>query len=369
MVYHIAGYPLILSVLVRFTRKPKEPALPAELPSVTAVCAAFNEEEQIEAKIQSFLALDYPKDRLKMIVISDDSTDRTNEIVRKYEGPNIELVIQKPRRGKVSGHNLVEPSIHSDYVLSTDANSIFQPDALKHLVAMIESDHKIGVVTGKLELQTINGQDSGEGLYWRYENWLKTMESQNCTILGANGSIYLMRREFFTQMPPGSVDDLERVLHILENGSIGKYVPKAVVTEFSTQKPQEEIGRKTRIISQEFHTLCRTWRVFNPFRHPIVGTMLVSHKLIRWILFVWAILLLIGNALLALESPIFTIILGLQILGYLIGFLELFAEKKGKAIPCGKLFGYLVAMVWSSLSGFFRFLSTREQTTWNTVRD
>ncbi|MDD3464694.1 MAG: glycosyltransferase, partial [Candidatus Cloacimonetes bacterium] len=178
LAYHLAGYPLLMLIFIRLRKKILPTASDIQkYPSVTVLCPARNEEDVIEAKIKSFLKLDYPRDRLKLIVISDDSTDRTNEIVESHAGQNVELVIQKPRQGKPSAHNLVIPKLDCDYVLSTDANSIFAPDALKLLVARMYSDPRLALVSGELRLTPGEGGKSGEGLYWRYESWLKKLDS------------------------------------------------------------------------------------------------------------------------------------------------------------------------------------------------
>jgi len=150
--YHLFGYGFLLYLLNFFSKTQRGETHLEDYPTVTVLCPAYNEEKVIEKKIRSFLELNYPMNKIKMIVISDDSNDGTNEIVQKFSDRNVELVIQKPRRGKQSGHNLVEPEIDSEYVLSTDANSIFAPDAVKKLVKRMQSEPNIALVSGELKL-------------------------------------------------------------------------------------------------------------------------------------------------------------------------------------------------------------------------
>jgi cellulose synthase/poly-beta-1,6-N-acetylglucosamine synthase-like glycosyltransferase len=365
LVYHILGYGLLLSFINLF-KKQDNTAEWTEFPSITVLCPAYNEESVIEEKIKSFIDLDYPKDKINMIVISDDSTDRTNEIVNKYtKDNNIKLVVQKPRKGKQSGHNLVEPSIITDYVLSTDANSIFHQKAIKELVKTMKSDDKIGIVSGELKLLKDNNKDSGEGYYWKYESWLKCMESKFHTIIGANGSIFLIKRKYFTQIHPASVDDFERALIILKKGLIVKYNPKAIVYENVTQKATEEINRKIRIIAQEWFALFRQKAVFTNTR---IAFLLFSHKIIRWLLPLFSIFILISNCFLFYSTFFIVIFIG-QLLVYILGILELILETKRKTIKPLKMFAYYTAMNYAAFMALIKFMKGKQYATWNTIRE
>jgi cellulose synthase/poly-beta-1,6-N-acetylglucosamine synthase-like glycosyltransferase len=367
--YHLFFYGIILRTLCFFKRE-KDLNINnlTTYPTITVLCPAYNEEDVIEKKIESFLALDYPKDKIEMIVISDDSTDRTNEIVKKYvKSSNIQLVIQKPRKGKQNGHNLVEPYIKSEFVLSTDANSIFEKDAVKKLVETMHSDKNIGLVSGALRLKKKDKEDSGEGLYWRYESSLKVMESKFHSIIVANGALFLIRREYFTQIHPASADDFERTLLVLENGSKAKYNPYAVVIEEVTEKAIDEINRKIRIITLQGFSLKRHISLLNPFKHPKIAFMLFSHKILRWLLPVFSFLILLSNAFL-LGHIFYEILFLFQILIYLTGSLELLLEKRGSSIKIFKLPAYFVAMNYSALIALFNFIRGKEFYAWDTVR-
>jgi cellulose synthase/poly-beta-1,6-N-acetylglucosamine synthase-like glycosyltransferase len=355
-------------ILSFISKREKEIPENCNTTSITILCPAYNEEDVIEEKIKSFLNLDYPKDKIRMIVISDDSTDNTNDIVMKYEKENIKLIVQKPKKGKPSGHNLVEPNIKSDYVLSTDANSLFHKDALKYLVKSIQSDPKIGIVSGELKLIS-NSNDSGEGLYWKYESYIKKLESRYHSIIGSNGSIFLIKRELFTQIHPASVDDFERTLHVIKKGFVGKYKPKALVYEKSTEKPSEELKRKIRIISREWFALMRNYELLNPFKFPFTSWMIFSHKLIRWTLFLWAFLILFTNFFLIHHNPYYLSLFILQILVYLFGVFEIYLESRERSVKLFKLPGYFIVMVYASFMAFIMFLKGTQYATWNTIRE
>ncbi len=367
LLYHIFFYGFILKIFS--SEKPSPEKNIQDYPTITVLCPAYNEELVIESKIMSFLRLDYPKDRIKLIVISDDSTDNTNEIVRRFEEKGyIELVVQSPRRGKPSGHNLVQPGINSDYIVSTDANSIFDSQAMKELVKTMNTSSNVGMVVGKLKLVKNNGQDSGEGLYWKYESWLKSMDSRFYSVICANGSLFMVKRELFTQIHPTSVDDFERTLIVLKKGYIAKYCPDAFVTEDVTEKPSEEIKRKIRIISREWSALSRQREVLNFFKFPEPAFLLASHKLIRWLLPLFSLLLLVSNCFL-LNTFFYRLIFLGQIFVYLSGLIELQLEKCGKGLSPLKLTAYWVAMNYAALMAILISIKGTQQTMWSTKRN
>lgn len=366
--YHILGYGIILRLINLFQKKKElNQDTSIEFPSITVLCPAFNEEDVIEEKLKSFLELDYPQNKIKMIVISDDSTDKTNEIVLQYSDRNISLIIQRPRQGKQSGHNMVEPLIDTEYILSTDANSIFHPQAVKHLIKKAQSDPETGMVSGELRLVKKNRGDSGEGLYWKYESWLKSEESKFYSIIGANGSIFLIRRDLFTQIHPASVDDFERSLQVLQKGFKVKYEPDAKVFEETTARPVEEIGRKIRIITQEWFCLARNLQVLNPVRDFRVFFMFISHKLIRWLLPVFSFLMLVTNIFL-LDKALYVVCFMMQISVYLSGLYEIQIEKSGKSIKLFKITAYYTAMNYSAMMALFRYFRKHQYATWQKVR-
>lgn len=369
--YHLIGYPMILFFVDKNQKKNCKDNIVNKLyPSVTILCPAYNEVNVIENKILSVLGLNYPKEKLKLIVISDESTDGTNEIVEKYSklNENVKLVIQSPRKGKPSGHNLVRSMINSDYIISTDANSIFDPDAINQLLHTFSANDNVGIVSGCLKLQSKDGVDSGEGLYWRYESRIKQLESNIYSILGSNGSIFMIRRDLFKEVHPASVDDFERTLQVLNKGYIGKYNGDAVVYEYSTEKPHEEIKRKVRIISREWFALMRNATLLNPFRFPKVSIMLFSHKILRWLLGFFTLGLLFSSIM--LSENIFFGLISLSIVFILsVGSIELFIEAKGQCIKPLKPFAYFTAMNYAAILAFIKFLVGQQQTTWNTIRE
>ncbi len=366
--YHIFGYGLLLFILNKLIpRRPGKPVTQAEFPKITVLCPAYNEEKFIEDKLRSFLELDYPVDLINMVVISDDSTDATNQIVEKYTDRNISLVIQKPRAGKQSAHNLVLPMLDCDYVLSTDANSIFDPAAVRLLVQKMQSDDRLGLVSGELRLLNKDGKSSGEGLYWRYESFLKEMDYRWKSLIGANGSLYLIKRELFGLIDPQSLDDFERTLQVMKQGYLAAYEPQARVSEEETVKASQEISRKIRIISREWYAMHRNLELLNPIRFPAISFMLISHKLLRWLFFVFVLTGLISAAFLT-HIWFYRWVFYAQIVVYLLGTLGLIAQSKDKRVPFTGLPGYFIAMLWSSAVAFKNFLVNKHYGMWKPIR-
>ena len=297
MIYHFIGYPLLLLIITSFKKTYQNKMVNDILiyPKIIILCPAYNEEARIEEKIKSFLALDYPQDKIKMIVISDNSIDHTNEIVSKYLDQRIKLIIQAERGGKQKAQNSALPYLDCDFVVSTDANSIFAPDAIKVLVKKILSNPDIGMVSGELLLLHKGDKSSGEGLYWKYESYLKLLESKFYSLIGANGSLYLIKRELFNKIDPQSVDDFERALIVLKNHQIVSYEPDAKVSEEESKSAKQELGRKVRIISREWQVVKRNRELLNPFRYPIISFQLFSHKILRWLIFVFLLMVFFAS--------------------------------------------------------------------------
>lgn len=367
--YHLFLYPALLKILAILKKnKNNEYGLPENYPTITVLCPAYNEVDIIEEKIHSFLNLNYPADKIHMIVISDDSTDGTNEVVERYLDTNrISLVIQKPRQGKQAGHNLVRPTIKSDYVLSTDANSIFHPDSVIELVKTMLSSSDIGITTGEVLYIKNESGDSGESLYWKYEGYMKQLESDWYSIIGSNGPIFLIKTELFIDIPTDSCDDFLRALYVLFKHYKGRYNSKAKTFEMVTSRCISEMNRKTRIIGGQWVTVFTYAQLLNPFQYPQAAFMLFSHKILRWIFPIFIIGAFISNAFL-LHNYFYLLLFILQLIVYILGFIELGIEQTGKTFRLGRFCGYLVSMNISAIIGFYDFITKSSKSVWEKER-
>jgi len=319
--YVYFGYPVLLTLLARFSGAPKpESDLPA-LP-VTLLISAFNESQVIGAKLENALALEYPRDRLEIMVISDASDDGTDEIVGQFSAKGVHLLRQEPRMGKTAGLNLGVSQARGQILVFSDANAMYQPDALRRLVRHF-SNPKVGYVVGNAryyEKGTESSSAQSEGLYWKLETYLKKKESIFGSVVGGDGAIYAIRRELFSPLLPTDINDFLNPLQIIARGFTGVFEPAAICYEEAAENFSQEYRRKVRIISRSLNALRRVPEVLNPKRNTRHWFLLVSHKVLRW--FAPFFLILCFTASLALwPSPFYRIAALLQAGFYLLALI------------------------------------------------
>jgi cellulose synthase/poly-beta-1,6-N-acetylglucosamine synthase-like glycosyltransferase len=292
LVYIYFGYPLILTLLARFSQKP--PAVPdLPPPPVTLLISAFNESEVIAAKLDNALGLDYPSDRLEILVISDASDDGTDEIVQRYSPSGVRLIRQQSRMGKTAGLNLGVSESKGQLLVFSDANALYQPDAIRRLVRHF-SNSQVGYAVGNArysEKGSASSSAESEGLYWKLETFLKKKESDFGSVVGGDGALYAIRRELYSPLLPTDINDFLNPLQIIARGFRGVFDPAAICYEEAADSFDREFRRKVRIISRSLNALRRIPAVLNPFENPRHWFMLVSHKLLRWFAPVFMILL------------------------------------------------------------------------------
>ena len=304
VVYPYALYPFVLVIfnkLRAYLRKPLAPDLQIVCDtsfdqSVTVIIAAFNEEAIIAEKIENTLGLDYSS-VLEVIVISDGSTDGTDKVVSSYcdTNENVRLLKMNQQSGKTAGLNMAVPLAHGDIVVFTDANAMFDKEALTRLVSPF-NDPRVGYSVGSalyLEDDAEAVNDS-EGLYWRYELFIKQQESDFYSVVGGDGAIYAIRRELYAPLESYDISDFVNPLQIVSKGYLGRFVRDARCYEHGTSAFLDEFRRKRRIVNRSWGAVRRNLKLFGLFRYNRFLFMLFSHKVIRW----WC-LPLVGAALLS----------------------------------------------------------------------
>jgi cellulose synthase/poly-beta-1,6-N-acetylglucosamine synthase-like glycosyltransferase len=321
LAYIYVGYPLALAVLTAF-KKRLNVAEPSSWPKVSLMISAFNEEDVIETKLRNALELDYPKPLLEIIVVSDSSDDATDEIVARF-GPNgVTLVRQTMRLGKSAGLNLGVSRATGDVVVFSDANALYQRDAIRQLVKHFVNP-RVGYVVGNaryVEKVSETRSAQAEGLYWKLETWLKKKESLFHSVIGGDGAIYAIRRNLYSPLEPTDINDFLNPLQIVACGYLGIFEPAAVSYEETAESFRKEYRRKIRIVSRSLNALRRVPGILNPFRLPQHWFLLVSHKLLRWFAPVFMVMALISSACL-LRFPFFRVILVLQLAFYALALL------------------------------------------------
>src|SRR3954470_22149786 len=273
-----AGYPALLWLLARHHPEP-EPAADVPTPSVTVVVAAYDEEDVIARKVENVLALDYPRERLELIVASDGSSDAT---VERAEASGADLVLDLPRGGKVRAQDQAVARASGDILVFTDANAQLESDALRRLVARFEDDPKLGYVCGQVRFTTEDG-DNQEGLYWRYETAIRELESRLGDVTAGNGALYATRRDSYVVVDPRMGHDLSFPFNMVKRGWRAKYEPRAVATEKTTPSNETEFRRKRRMMSHTWLILLEGGILDPRGYSPLYAFEVLSHRLLRYI--------------------------------------------------------------------------------------
>jgi cellulose synthase/poly-beta-1,6-N-acetylglucosamine synthase-like glycosyltransferase len=368
--YTYAVYPAILVVCHRLRGARPRVAPSTDLPPVTLVVPVFNEEAVLPEKLANLEGTEYPAGRFEAIVGSDGSTDGTNAILSRSTAAGVRSVIFPQRRGKAALLNDLVALSAGDIVVFSDANAYYEPDTVRRLVEPF-ADPDVGAVCGELILRadrnTAGGR--GEGLYWKYENALKRMESDLGTTLGAVGPVYAIRKRLFRRLPAGTpvVDDFVIPLSIIEQGYRVLYEPSALAYEKPSNSVYGEFQRKTRIGAQNFQGIPLFRALLNP-AYGFASFALWSHKIVRWIV----PLLMIGGfaASLALApgSSFFMAVTAVELAFFAAAIMGLALEATGRRAGVFGLPYYFVATNAALLVGLCRCLFGRQQATWDVVR-
>jgi cellulose synthase/poly-beta-1,6-N-acetylglucosamine synthase-like glycosyltransferase len=364
--YIYAGYPLLLA-LVTSRHDPGEPAVP-HLPSVTVVISAYNEADCIAAKLDNTLALDYPRASLDIVVVSDASDDGTDEIVGRYASRGVRLLRMSKRGGKTVGLNAAVASSRSELIVFSDANAMYRVDAVRRLAAPF-AEGTVGAVIGEssyTEPDTESGRS--ESLYWRYETWIKALESRSGSVVGGDGAIYAVRRSLYEPMAADALSDFVNPLQVVRAGYRCVYEPRALSYEEAAADFAREYRRKVRIINRAWHALLSMRGMLNPFKYGTFALKLWSHKVLRWWVFAAPVMILAANLLLLGRHWIYTVTLLLQLAFYALacgGYLFRAAQRQ----PFFLRIPYYFCLVnVAACVGLTQAMSGKSYTTWTTSR-
>lgn len=334
--YVYLGYPALLTLLGSLSKDSVLSPSDSPEPSVTLLISAFNEREVIAAKLENAVAVDYPRGQLEILVISDASDDGTDEIVERYSPSGVRLIRQELRRGKSAGLNLGVAQSHGQLLVFSDANAIYQPDAIRQLVRHF-SNQRVGYVVGNAryyEKDAASAAADSESLYWKLETYLKKAESRFGSVVGGDGAIYAIRRELYTPLLPTDINDFLNPLQIIVRGYTGVFEPKAVCYEEAAGSFRQEFRRKVRIVSRSLNALRRIPAVLNPLHNFRHWFLLVSHKLLRWLAPFFMLLLFIASLALW-QFPVYRAFVLLQIVFYALALVGWYWQPSNKL---GKLF-------------------------------
>jgi len=357
-------YPVILIVFDKVKKK-KEFKRSDDLPGISIIIAAYNEEKVIGKRIENLLELDYPKDSLEIIIASDGSDDTTADIVRKYEEAGVILLDYQDRRGKVNVLNDAVDAAKNEIIAFSDANTIFEKDALKKLVRNF-GDERVGCVCGLLKFVSVKGSTSGEleGAYWRYETMLKKLEGARGSLLGANGAIFALRKNlFFKCLEDTIVEDFVVPMKILEKGYKVIYEPEAIAVEDAAKHIVQEKQRRIRIGAGDFQALAMFAGMLNP-KKGFTALSFWSHKVLRWFVWFFMAAVFISNTLL-LNEPFYVYTFIAQVTFYMCAITGQMLSWVGIPIKFFNLCYYFVSMNLALFLGFINFISGRHTVKWD----
>lgn len=366
--YTYIGYGLVIFILAKLRGRRNRVKEPSIWPETTLLIAAYNEESFIEEKIRNTRELDYPADKLHVFFVTDGSTDQTPEIVKRH--PNIQLFHSPERRGKIHAVNRVMKLVKTPTVIFCDANTYLNPAAIKNIIRHYE-DPDTGGVAGEKRIfknESDNASGAGEGMYWKYESFLKKKDSEVYSVVGAAGELFSLRTRLFEEPPADTIiEDFYISVKIAAKGYRFIYEPDAYATESASESVKEEWKRKVRICAGAFQAMGRLLYLLNPFKYGMLSFQYISHRVLRWTLAPLALpVVLISNVVLAFTgNRLYVGILALQIIFYLLaGLGYLFRDKKigikGFFVPY-----YFAVMNFSVYAGFVRFLKGSQSVVWD----
>ncbi|MDP3927544.1 MAG: glycosyltransferase family 2 protein [Bacteroidota bacterium] len=371
--YSYLGYGILLLFMVKIKNLFRsEPTYDANyLPEVTLVVPCFNEADYIEEKIMNSLALNYPKEKLQLIFISDGSTDDTHQRIQKY--PQVLALHEPARNGKAAAMNRAMAYVKAPIVVFCDANTDLNPDAIKEMVKHY-ANPQVGAVTGEKRIITKekeNASGAGEGIYWKYESFLKQLDSDFYTIVGAAGELMSYRTSLYKELPKDSLlYDLMQSMQIDNDGYRVVYEKNAWASETASANVGEELKRKVRIAAGAFQSMGRLPQAFNLIGNFRVSFLFISHRVLRWTLAPLSLLLIfLSNMFLCWqEGGLYSFIMIGQIVFYAMALLGWYLNNKQIKVKILFVPYYFFIMNLCMYLGFVRFLRGKQSANWERAK-
>jgi cellulose synthase/poly-beta-1,6-N-acetylglucosamine synthase-like glycosyltransferase len=335
-------------------------------PMVTVIIPAFNEADYIEETVLNKLSQNYPADKLEVIVVSDESTDGTDEIVKKMKNKNVRLIRQEPRAGKTSALNMAVPLAKGSVIVFSDANSIYDPQAVKKLIANF-SDPEVGYVSGKMIYVNSEGVLIGDGCsaYMKYENLLRKYETAVGSIVGVDGGIDAVRKDLYDTMNNDQLPDFVLPLRVSEKGFRVVYEPEALLKEEVLKKESDEYKMRVRVSLRAIWALFEMRRLlFFKKGNYFFTWQLWSHKVFRYGCFMFLFSALLSNLMLLNQGIFYLLTFFIQIAFYVAALFSLYYDRKNIIGMVLQYFKYFLLLNIASAHAFFKFLLGKKQVIW-----
>ena len=372
--YTYLGYGIVLFFMIRikriFTKKKLVVLTNNELPDVTLLIAAYNEQDYVKAKVENTLQLNYPAEKLNQIWVTDGSNDETPERLKAYS--MIEVLHRPERSGKIAAMNRGIKFVKTPIVIFSDANTLLGKDSIMRIAQMF-ADPKVGCVSGEKRIFNANEEAAsaaGEGIYWKYESTLKRWDAELYSAVGAAGELFAIRTELFNEVEPDTLlDDFIISLRVAMKGYKIDYDPEAYAIETASANVKEELKRKIRIAAGGIQSVIRLYPLLNIFKYGILSFQYISHRVLRWTVTpVSLLLILLINIILAPYSNLYLILLGLQLLFYISALLGWFLENRKMKVILLFVPYYFFIMNYAVFMGFGRYIKKSQSVNWERAK-
>ncbi len=378
--YNFIGYGLLIYISVKIKNLFRQPDTSTYEknyePEVTFVIPAYNEERWIANKIANSLALEYPKEKLHFLLVTDGSNDGTMDIINTYEVPggvSFRHFYEPARNGKIAAVERIMPEIKTPISVFTDANAMVNTEAIRNIVKHF-ANPAIGVVSGEKRIYqeaTGDATAAGEGIYWKYESFLKNLDAQFYSVIGAAGELFAIRTALSPKIPKDSIiEDFFLTMTIAAQGYRIAYAPDAYAMESQSASVKEELKRKIRIAAGGFQAVTRLSRLFNIFKYGRLSFQFISRRVFRWFVVPLTLpIILVANIMLAQQGDSFyQILLFLQIGFYVLALIGYLLEKRQLRLKALFVPYYFCVMHYAVYRGFFRFLKGNQSVLWERAK-
>lgn len=366
--YTYFGYPLFMALLLKF--KKERPINKKEItPYISIVIPAYNEEKSIGAKLNEVINLNYPREKMEVIVVSDASSDRTDEIISGFLSQGVKLVRMEKRSGKIAAYRKVLPLLKGEIIVFSDATSILSTNSLIHLISNF-NDETVGCAGGVLTYVNLKQASVGKGekKYWSYEKRIREYENKLCSLPSVSGTFYAVRKELYPlDMKDDLADDLIVPFYVRKKRMRIVIDDSAICKDFTTLTIKEEMGKRIRITVQNIRGLLDQPDILNPFQYGLYSILVISHKLFRLLVPIFLLTIFIASLFLSLRSLVFLSVLASQILFYSGGYIGYRINKKIK-FSLGNAIFYFCLSNLAILIGIGKFFKGEKIVTWETVR-
>lgn len=379
--YAYIGYGILLYILIKIKRLfklgRKKIFDPNYEPEVTLFVAAYNEKDYVDAKVKNSFELEYPREKVRQVWVTDGSDDGTPEMLKKYADKGVEVYHEDARGGKIGAMNRGIAFVKSPIVIFSDGNTMLGKESIRRIVNMF-SDPKVGCVSGEKRIfQKDKDTAAGtEGIYWKYESLLKKWDAELYSVVGAAGELFAIRTELFEQVEKDTLlDDMIISLRVAMKGYTIQYDPEAYAIETASANVKEELKRKIRISAGGLQSILRLKSLLNIFKHGWLSFQFISHRMLRWTLAPLSLpILLVFNTIITFQSGffnfnnLFTWLFWGQVIFYVTAMLGWYLENKKIKVKIFFIPYYFFIMNLSVFLGFKRFLKGQQSVNWERAK-